>query len=366
MPRPVAVDPRFGAELRRLRERGGFTLRDLAKETLSSRGHLGDLETGRRRPTVGTASRLDQALNAGGQLAAMVREAGPPAEVAERIAYVTRHPRRADSSTLDALADLLGAQRRLEDAAGAAAVIVPVRAQVDLVTGLVGEAGGELRPRLVDLASQWAQFAGWLHAASGQPVDAGRWYAQTLEWATEVDRSDMIATALSMRGHLAWMAGQPGAVVGLSAAARRQAASPGVRALAAQQEARGFALAGDGAPVESLLDLAEQLADDPGERPPWIYFHSGAYLTMQRGLVYRLLGRHADAASRLAAGIGAQPAGTNRPEWVGPYLVHLAAALRAAGESNEAEAVLTEARMLGEATGSVRIRAAVRSLSARH
>lgn len=364
MPRPVAVDPRFGPELRRLRQEAGLSLRELSGPALSSKSQILDLETGRRQPTMETAAALDHALDAGGRLAALVRPAGPPAETADRIDYVTVHPRRVDPATLDALTDLLAAQRRLEDSIGPVAILGPVRAQLDLVSSLVAEAGGNLRPRLVDLGSQWAQFAGWLLAASGRSTEAGRQYGRALEWATEVDRRDMIGTALSMRGHLAWMAHRPGPLVGLSNAARRHATSPGVQALAAQQEARGHALAGQASEVDPLLDLAEDLADAADDnRPEWIYFYGPRYLTMQRGLAYRLLGRHADAVDALAASLGARPYG-GWPEWVGPYLVHFAASLREIGERDRADTALAEASELAVATGSTRVRVAVRNVSA--
>ena len=229
----VVVDPRFGAELRRLRRTRGLSVRDLAKIAPISKSHVHDLETGRRRPTVETARVLDDALHAGGRLTKLVTAVEPPSVDLERLDYVTAHPRRVDRATLDALADMLAAQRRLEDSIGAAAVLTPARVQLTLVGTLVAETGGTLRPRLVDVASQWAQFTGWLHAACGQPREAARHYVHALEWATEVDRQDMIGTALSMRGHLAWMARQPGPVIGLSAAARRKATSTGVQALAA-------------------------------------------------------------------------------------------------------------------------------------
>jgi hypothetical protein len=94
-------------------------------------------------------------------------------------------------------------------------------------------------------------------------------------------------------------------VIGLSRAAQRDnRASPGVRALAVQQEARGIALAGEAevADIDRRFDRAEELAaqaaEAPGDEPPWIYFFSPDYLILQRGLAYRLTVRGRAAPSR--------------------------------------------------------------------
>ncbi len=61
----------FRSCLRQLREEAGLSLRALGQLSSYSRSYLWDLEAGHKRPTANTARRLDQALQAGGQLAAL-------------------------------------------------------------------------------------------------------------------------------------------------------------------------------------------------------------------------------------------------------------------------------------------------------
>lgn len=272
---------------------------------------------------------------AGGRLAALVQAVPEPPD-AGRLSFAAAHPRRVDSATLDALGELLAVQRRLEDSAGAAAVVPMVRPQMQSVRTLVRESRGALRPRVLSVASQWAQFAGWLNAAIDNPRTAKKRYAEAGEWAAEAGDQDMIATALSMRGHLAWQARQPGPLMELSAAARACQASPGIRALAAQQEAQGHALAGQAVEADRLLGEAAELAQATSTRPSWIYFHNDAYLDMQRGLAHLFLGRAESAADLLADGLGRLPAESRRAEWAATYLVYLAEAYRSLGEFDAA------------------------------
>ncbi|MFG1673478.1 helix-turn-helix transcriptional regulator [Micromonospora sp. NPDC049282] len=369
---PPMSDGRFGSELRRLRASAGLSLRQLAPLVLSSRGHLHDLETGRRQPTADLAGRLDEALTASGLLLSLVLPS-PTVIDPQRLAHVAQHPRLVDSATLHALAKSLAAHRRLEDSLGAASLLPTVRAQLGMVTTLVAETPDRLRARVADVAAQWAQFGGWLYAASEQRRLAARWYDTALAWGNEAGNVDMIATILSMRGHLAWSERRPQALIDLSAAAARQAASPGVRAIATQQQARGHALIGEARAVVSLLDRAVELNDAAGRaphrEPPWIYFHSSAYLTMQRGLACRLLGRDAQAIEYLRLGLAGLAADSSGAAWTGPYLLRLAAALADTGEVDEASAVYERVHDLGRATRTLTLitqaEAASAALSAR-
>jgi transcriptional regulator with XRE-family HTH domain len=67
-----AVDPRFAQRMRELLDHRGMSLRALAAHTYYSKSYLGELATGHKRPTVDAARRIDEALSAGGELAALV------------------------------------------------------------------------------------------------------------------------------------------------------------------------------------------------------------------------------------------------------------------------------------------------------
>jgi transcriptional regulator with XRE-family HTH domain len=66
------MDPAFPRRLRELREGAGLSLRALAAAALSSKSHVHEFETGAAVPTRETLALLDRALDAGGELEAMV------------------------------------------------------------------------------------------------------------------------------------------------------------------------------------------------------------------------------------------------------------------------------------------------------
>ncbi len=361
MPRHVVVDPSFGATLRQLRTTRGLSLRELGRLASYSHTQVWELETGRQTPSPDAAARLDSALGAGTELASMVVEDRAPLtpDDDERLNRAAAHPRRVDAATIGSFATILAHQRRLEDNVGSAALLAPVVGQLTVMENLVVEARGPLRPAVVDVAGQWAQFNAWLHAHTGAHTAAARWYARALEWATEAGDTDLVATVLSMRGHLAWTRGEVGPMIGLSQAAARQPASAGVRAMAVQQEARGHALAGDADAVarrlDEALDLAVRAAADPDGLPPWIYFYGPDMLMLQRGLAYHYLGQHERAAELLGAALDALPPEIRHSEWIAWYVLRRALSLAQVGDDAGAARAVGEAHAVAVATGSVRL-----------
>jgi transcriptional regulator with XRE-family HTH domain len=332
----------FGEALRRRRESAGLPQPQLARRVPISQASLSRYERGLQAVDPSIADRLDDILKAGGSLRALLptdavgsalRFVTPPqtvldADDADRLAYVAEHPRQVDRAAVDALAGVLAASRRLEDAVGAPLVIEPVRGYLRLVERLTVDARGPLRSPVVSLAAQVAQFAAWLHTSVGNYDVARSLFDRATEWGLEVDDADMVSTALDLKGYIAWRVGQLGPMLGLSAAAgRTTGAGPGVRALAAQQQARAHALLGDGDATDRKLDEATELADraaeHPDDEPPWIYFHSPDFLVMQRGRAYRYLGRFSQAAALLDAGLSALPAEIRAAEWAATYQADL-------------------------------------------
>ncbi len=281
----------------------------------------------------------------------------------ERLILAARSPRRRDPGAIDALSAILSGERRLEDSIGAASLVNHVKAQLEIVTDLVMEARGNARAKVLDIGSQWAQFAGWLHANTGQIAEANKLYNLALAWATEVDKPNMIATALNMQGHTAWLSAKAGPMIGLSRAAQGyKSASPGVRALAIQQEARGIALSGEAgiSDIDRKLDQAEMLVAEatanPEVEPPWIYFFSPDYLVMQRGIIYRLLGEYGKAIELIEQGLSAMPSEMRSADWVAShYLLQLAFTYAKSGDIDAACRLGKEINDIIQSTRSERL-----------
>ncbi|MGC4785039.1 helix-turn-helix domain-containing protein [Micromonospora zamorensis] len=352
------IDPRFAAELRRLRERRGLSLRQLAIEVNYGKSLIHQLETGKTRPTVDIVVRLDDALEAHGALAALVADAP---DGGERLAFVTAHPRRIDRCAADALAGLLAGYRRLEDAIGSGPIMGPVHAHLDTLADLLREARDDLRPRIIDVAGQWAQFAGWLSIARGDERAATVWNARALQWATEADNTDLIATVLSFQGHQAELRHDLPTMIELSRESRRdQSVNAALRAYCAGQEARGLAMAGaTSADVVARLSEASDLSAQAAEEPlsPWGYWYTPSFFAVQQGSVWRYLGaadsRANDRALELlTVGVAGVSEDAGGAEWHGRNLVHLAVTQAQAGDAAAARETLAAADAIALATAS--------------
>ena len=224
---------------------------------------------------------------------------------------------RPDPASADGLAAVLDAHRRLEDVVGAAAVLPAATAHQQQTEQALGNARGPVRERLTEVAASSAQFAGWLNSAAHQPQRAGRFFDVSLRQSLEGGDDDAAATALSMRGHLAWRQRDVGEMIAATKAAQNLARLPGTRAITTQQEARGRALEGDERSALTLIDEAESLYGD-GNGPESLYFYSPAMLLMQRGIVLHYLGRH-EAAEILTEGLASLPAEVVGAPWTEWY-----------------------------------------------
>src|SRR5262245_9514805 len=66
------VDPRFAHRMRELREARGLSYRALAARTFVGKSYLQELTSGIKSPSVQIARRIDEALEAGGELVGYV------------------------------------------------------------------------------------------------------------------------------------------------------------------------------------------------------------------------------------------------------------------------------------------------------
>ena len=325
----------FGQALRRWREIAGLSQPELARRVPVSQASVSRWESGKQSVDSTTARQLDDILGANGELRTQHQSTNPATILSPddhgRITRITEKPRTIDRRGLDSLAAVLAEYRRMEDTLGTDTVFDPTRAHLRLMHRVVLDARGPLRPAIVDLAAQWAQFAGWLHAANNHHDAANGLFSRALEFAIESDNTTLQANALSHKGHVAWILGQVGPMMGLSQAAQR---SPNVhisqRAFDAMQEARAHALAGDANTAHRMLDTAEERINEiqstSSEPPPWSYYYSSAFWTLQRGLVHQHLGDNTPAADLLQSGLESLPEDQQSAEWTGDYRKALATA----------------------------------------
>ena len=282
----------------------------------------------------------------------------------ERIIRAVRRPMRVDSSVIVPLRKILAAQRETEDIIGSAPLIKPVTGQLATLEDLVTESRGPTRPEIIDVSAQWAEYSGWLHTSIGHWQQARGWFDRASEWAIEAGNATLAATSLSFKGHLAFLRGQIGPMIGLTEAALRDHSSwVGQRAYDAHQLARGLALVGDSEEavrnVEEGTALALLADERSDEKPPWIYYYTPPFYALERGLVYRFLGRdnatyNDEAIASLTAALSdIGEAGSS--EWAAEYIYHLAVAYMQAGATGKASETALEVLRIARATESQRL-----------
>lgn len=360
----------FGGELRRLLQQRHMSLRALARQIPYDVGGLSRFANDQRAPTPKIADRIDQILRADGALSALARQPRSPLSLAgvngtvltpddeDRYTAAAVQPSRLDTTVIHTLTRVLDAQRHLEDAIGAAAIVGPVRTQLEGITRLIADTRGPLRAQLVEVAAQWGQYAGWL-TSSTHPARSRGYFTRALEWATEIDERAMIGSVLSWRGYLSEAAGHIGDMIGLSNAARREHRTPASIVYDLHQEARGHAIAGEHMAAYRLLDqAANTIADPSGPAQPWEYYYfTAGFWQLERGWALRILGQrnrrdNQAAIDALTAGLAALPANMQGSEWTGRYVYQLGCAYRQAGERERAREVAVELRRIGVTAGS--------------
>ena len=185
------------------------------------------------------------------------------------------------------------------------------------------------------------------------------WTGRSMEWALEAGDRLMMSWVLFRRGEHAAADGDAAAVAGLAAAARREGKNlPGpMLAAILQQEAHAYALDGDEAACQAALDQAHGQAASPDDRGDASNGHGSfctpAYVEMQRGLCWLLLGQPAKARAALDGAIRSLPPVYRRDR--GVALSALATAFAAIGEADEAAITATQALAVARDAGSERI-----------
>ena len=121
---------------------------------------------------------------------------------------------------------------------------------------------------------------------------------------------------------------------------------------------------GDARETDRLLDLADELAEQAGQRlhetPPWLYYQVDGFFELHAGQAWRYLGRRDPGYNRkaidaLTAGLAALPADMRASEWAGDFVYHLGRAYVQTGEQEHAAALAEELAGLAGRIGSKRL-----------
>jgi transcriptional regulator with XRE-family HTH domain len=316
----------FGEALRRLREAAGLSQPQLAKRVPISQASLSRYEHGRQAVDPRTADRLDELLNAGGALRAVLPadavELALTADDRARVAHTLDHPSRIDRPAVSALGAVLAAQRRLDDALGPRLILPATMAQLATVTDLLRNAGGPHRDALAEVVAEYTQFAGWLNAEVRNDHQAVRLLTEAEQLADEVDNGTLAAQAANFKGWLARQQQRPRAVVRwFSAAHHTPGAHAAQRVGDAAQAAQGYADLGKRDEARRMLDVAGSLLDVAArEQPPGTaYWLTPTFHRLNIGLAHLSLGEHTDAADHIAAGLDGLPAEQQDAQWSVEY-----------------------------------------------
>lgn len=323
------ADPRFAAELTRLRTNSGLSLRDLARVVHHGKTYLHDLETGRTKPTGEVAQHLDNALQAGGTLAALVADIPPTcADSDQRLAYITANPTRLDAASVQLLADELAVLRRLDDTLPAPMMLPSAAPQWRAIQTLAKQVRGPHAAGLHAVAAEWTQFLGWLHAEARYDTEAVRLLGEAADQADAINDGPLAAQAANFLGYVARQRNSPrGIVRHFLAAYHTPGASTLQRVGDAIQAAHGYALLGDRTAAVRLLGDAGDLttAAEKEVPPATAYWLSVPFSRLNLGLAYSALDDRTAAADNLRAGFTGLSVDLRDAQWTVEYQRVLAA-----------------------------------------
>lgn len=314
----------FGQALRRLRASAGLSQPQLAEQAHVSQPSLSRYESDRQTVDVSMARRLDELLGSDGELATLTDPAGGvlTPDDQQRLARGMEQPHRIDGTAVTALAEVLAAQRRLDDALGPEPLIPTVMAQVDTVTGLLRQAGGPHRHALGEIGAEYVQFAGWLQAEARRDRDAVQLLNDAERVADEIGNGILAAQAANFKGYLARQQGSSREIVRWFLAEHH---TPGAHIAqqvgAAAQAAQGYAELGHVDNALRLLDTTGKMIDTAArdEPPRTTYWLTPTFHRLNIGLAHLSLNDYATAADHLGAGLDGLPPDQRTGEWTLEY-----------------------------------------------
>ncbi|MDX3279338.1 helix-turn-helix domain-containing protein [Streptomyces scabiei] len=284
MPQPSSE---FGAELRKRRLGAGLSLTALSAVVHYSKAQLSKVERGIKAPSRDLARLCDAALHAGGVLIALVappatdvpKEPAPygvneeewvmqlspdgssgfqpvgrrqvvSAGAASLMNWRTGGQSRVSLSggvgMLDASRSLFTHYRRLGQSVEPGFLLPGLIAQTHTLRELSAHVDSRTRQELLALGSRYAEYVGWLVQETGDEQAALWWTQRAVDLAAAGGDRALAGYALVRRALVTLYQDDAQQTVALARQAQSGTLPPRIRGLAAQREAQGHALAGDG------------------------------------------------------------------------------------------------------------------------
>ncbi len=338
---------------------------------------IGNAERGTHPPSLAVRRALDQALEQAtdaqrerflAALAAADHGTHPPC-------FAVPPAKRPVASTVEEVEELLAHLRaqwhlfvKTDNLFGPRYALSGVLLHVQLLEELVVSARASARTEFVTLAAQYAESAAWIYEDSDDLAAAATYNSRAMEWAHEAGDHLLLAWTLFRRSQQATYRADAASVVGLSQAARRNAAvlTPPMRAAITQQEAHGYALDGDEAQAQRLLDESHHWAatDTAGDaREGHGSFCTATYIELQRAACWLRLGNPQRALELYETTLPTLPSVYRRDR--GVALSWCAMAHLAADQPEQAACMAREALQIAHSVGSQRTVRQVRAVGRR-
>lgn len=406
----LSTSDAFGPRLRALRVAKGLSLSAFARQLFYSKGHVSRVETGTQAPSAEFARRCDAALDADGELAALVPAVEPDSPVAVdhdhdddgawmmimtpdggssfdkigrrdvllggaamlAVGATGRGPAPATGAAAGA-ENLLLYRRMLEAARDLGQVAAPERVlpivvgQAHALRTLARDVRGREAADVAKLSARTAEYAGWMAQESGDVAAAAWWTERAVLVATEAGDPHTAAYALVRRALITMYQGDHRATIDYASRAQADSGTdPRILGLAAQREAQGHALAGDHTACMKALDrAARQLRAAEAPNGPVIgTSHVPDPVAVVTGWCLYDLGRPKEAAAVLDREVARIPADAVRART--RFGVRQTLAHAATGDLERAcalaESMISQAAGLGSATIRTDIRKLATSL----
>ncbi|MFG3616756.1 helix-turn-helix domain-containing protein [Nocardia sp. NPDC047654] len=295
-----------GALLRTAREAARVSLRSMARMTNYSPAYLSLIESGKRPASHEVVCAYERTL--GMDL--------------ERLAAVSDSPAKTDSSSLDDVAVMLSATRRIEDAVGPASVLTVVQGMSTMTERFADQARSRHASRAAALASEVTQYRGWLEHATGAGKASLRSLDRSIALAEHACGSDQLAHGLSFSAYVRLERGRlDEAAQMVDAVLSVPRLHPLIRVYERYQHARVLAVAGDRHGAERALLLADSAADAAADEPPPDagYWYTPGFFGLQHARVLRTLGETERSREVVAQSLESMPEDHRTAEWAAKW-----------------------------------------------